>query len=73
MTAQGLLKLHELTVNGEKRKYWLQKPSSIIKVSDPEATKLLPLIIVLHGSFMSSKRMMYFSEFSELATCFNIV
>jgi len=66
MSAHGLLKQHELIVNGEKRKYWLQLPYAIIKPGIVQE-KLLPLVIVLHGSFMSSKRMMYFSELSDLA------
>ncbi|MBS2008778.1 MAG: hypothetical protein JST01_17140 [Cyanobacteria bacterium SZAS TMP-1] len=62
MNTHGLLRQHELRVDGEKRKYWLQPPIAIL-----EPGRLYPLVVVLHGSFMSSKRMMQFSELTDLA------
>jgi len=66
MSSDALLKQHELIINGKKRRYWLQRPSARLAEIIPAPEKL-PLVFVLHGSLMSSKQMMHFSEFRQMA------
>jgi polyhydroxybutyrate depolymerase len=74
----ALCTMHKLKVNGETRSYWLHKPvrslierSADILLGEASASEyenpLHPLILVLHGSFMTSKQMMDFSALTELA------
>jgi polyhydroxybutyrate depolymerase len=61
----GQLTRHHLTVAGEKRSYWLYRPSTHAGSASRE--QKLPLVIAMHGFLMPSRLMIEVCELNQVA------